>query len=392
LPELGSREVLRLALFSEHGLALLALTDFLRGLCADRDFRQPPLRAAIVFDDPNIRRPSYGFINFRQLVEHADAHDYHAAMAMVPYDATTSHPPTVSLFRARRDRLSLAFHGNSHTKEELLVVQDAASAVALCAQAQRRVTRFEDRTGLTVDRVMIPPHGRCSHRTASALAAVGFDALCAIHPEPWSQEPDPDRLLSGWGPATFAGPLAVIPRVSMHASPAEIALRAYMGNPVVLYGHHEDLRDGLDLLAQAAATVNRLGDVRWASLAEIAHTNIAVREDGDSLLARPYAARTHLRLAPGIRTVAVERPPDSDDALRGWSASGTTEIAGFGTSAPQPGASTLEIRLRPARELDPTAIPAPPNHPWGSLRRVATEARDRAMPLRPARRLSAAKR
>ena len=62
----------------------------------------PPLRAAIVFDDPNLRWRSYGYIDYRRLVEHADEHGYHAAMAMIPLDAGAAAPADGALFARRR--------------------------------------------------------------------------------------------------------------------------------------------------------------------------------------------------------------------------------------------------------------------------------------------------
>ena len=116
-------------------------------------------------------------------------HGYHASMAMIPLDAGRPHGPTVSLFRRRRDRLSLVFHGNDHVKQELLRPRAPDDALAMAAQAMRRIERFERRCGLPVDRVMTPPHGLCSESVTQALAAVGFDALCAIHPIPWTGAP-----------------------------------------------------------------------------------------------------------------------------------------------------------------------------------------------------------
>jgi hypothetical protein len=384
LPELGPVEILRQALMSEHSLSIVAMTHFLRAVCAGSDFEAPPLRAAIVFDDPNVRWRSYGFIDFQRLVAHADVHGYHAVMAMVPLDAQTTHTATVSLFRRRSDRLSLTFHGNSHVKNELLAVSDRSTALSLCAQALRRVLRFEARTGLGVDRVMTPPHGMCSRDVASALAAVGFDALCAIHPEPWAEEVCGDRFLAGWGPATFAGPSAVIPRIPLHCTTTDIALRAFMDNPVVLYGHHQDLAEGLDLLEQAAGRVNSLGDVEWMSLGAIATSNLGVGvQDGTAVL-RPYAGRVRVELPADAEAVVVEQPRESGAALVGWSGGGAA-MSAFGVPVPVPAERAVEVRLRPRLEIDPDTVPRPGWRPLAALRRAATEARDRAMPLRLAR-------
>jgi hypothetical protein len=385
LPELSPTTILRDALMSGHSLSVVALTHFLRALCAEDDFRAPPLRATIVFDDPNVRWRSYGYIDYYRLVEHADAHGYHAIMAMIPIDAVGAHPGTVSLFATRADRLSLVFHGNSHVKDELLVPSGRGAALSLCAQALRRVAKFEARTGLSVDRVMTPPHGMCSESVTSALAALGFDALCAIHPVPWSECPPGERYLAGWEPGTFAGPSAVIPRFPLHCSQTEIALRAFMDHPVVLYGHHQDVASGLDLLEQAAARVNALGDVQWMSLSDIARSNVGVRAHGDTVLVRPYSGRVRVRMPREARTLLVEEPRDSDGDLAGWSAGSNTQF-GFGAPVSCPGRGEVEIRLRPHVEIDPNSLSPPTWRVWPMARRAATETRDRVMSLRLARR------
>jgi hypothetical protein len=385
MPELGPDHVLS-AFFWGRTLAAVALIHFLRERTQRAGWRAPPLRAAFVFDDPNLRWRSYGFIDYRRLAEHADAHGYHAAMAMIPLDAGRPHGPTVSLFARRRDRLSLVYHGNDHVKRELLRPREPGSALAMAAQAVRRVQRFERRWGLPVDRVMMPPHGMCSETVSRALAAVGFDALCAIHPIPWTGRAPGSALLAGWQPAEFVGGCAVIPRISLHCSPGEIALRAFLDHPIVLYGHHEDLAHGLEPLAEAAARVNGLGEVRWSALGELARTNHALRVSGDRVAVRPYARRIGFARPAGARSLSVEEPRQAHGELElsGWSlASG--EVRPFGTDAPLTGGDRVEVRLHGEGDIDPNAVVAPAWRPWPRLRRAGTEMRDRALPLRPAR-------
>jgi hypothetical protein len=81
LPELEPAQALR-DLLAVRPLATVALIQFLRAVTAADSFRAPKQRAVILFDDPNLRWRSYGYIDYRQLLEHADAHGYHAAMAM----------------------------------------------------------------------------------------------------------------------------------------------------------------------------------------------------------------------------------------------------------------------------------------------------------------------
>lgn len=377
LPELEPEQGLR-DLFDGHALTVVALAHFLRTLAGEGPSGTPKLRAAFLFDDPNLRWRTYGFIDYRRLLDHADAHGYHAAMAMIPLDGRCQHRSTVELFRRRPDRLSLVLHGNNHVSRELMRPADDAEAAALAAQALRRAARFEAHYGLAIDRVMTPPHGMCSESVARALAALGYDALCAIHPYPWTERAPADRPLAGWEAAEFAGGCAVIPRLPMTSDPAEIAWRAFLGQPLVLYGHHDDLSGGLDLLADTASRVNRLGEVEWMSLGEIATSNHSSELDGGLLRVRPYSQRMRVEVPAGAESLAVEAPRGAE-RLRGWSANGSPDLA-FGTAtACRPGST--EIRLRPQAGIDATRVPAPPPSLWPVLRRVATESRDRLRPL-----------
>jgi hypothetical protein len=381
LLELAPHAVLRDGLSGQGGLALIVLVQFLRELSQTTSFRPPPLRASIIFDDPNLRWRSYGFIDYEGLVRHADAHGYHAAMAMIPLDWWRPHRATAALFRRRSDRVSLVFHGNNHVKRELLRLGDDSRAMALSAQALRRISRFEARYDLRVDRIMTPPHGMCSASVARALGAVGFDALCSIHPLPWTESPPADRLLAGWDPAEFAGPCAVIPRFPLSCSATDIALRAFLDQPLVLYGHHDDLAQGLELLAEAAARVNRLGDVQWTSLGSIALGNHAIRVEGDTAWVRPYSGRIRVQLPERVRALALEEPRDVDGSVLGWSVPSGPDVP-FGVPVPCAGGRVVEARLLVADPVDPGDVGAPSWRPWPPLRRVATEARDRALPLR----------
>ena len=378
LPELKPSQGLR-DLFWHDALALVALVGFLRGLAEPLAYRPPPLRATVLFDDPNLRWRTYGFIDYRRLLAHADAHGYHASMAMIPLDAGRQHRAAVELFRRRPDRLSLAFHGNNHSRQELLARRRRRRDRDLAAQALRRVDRFEGRTGLRVDRVMTPPHGMCSAGAAAALAPLGFDALCAIHPLPWTEQPPPERPLAGWGPAEFAAGCAVIPRAPLWIDRAEIAVRAYLDQPLVFYGHHEDLAEGLDVLAELATSVNGLGEVRWTSLGEIATSNWAARLDGELLRVRPYTHRARVALPETARAIAVERPRDLGAGFAAWSLTGEGAFA-FDAPVPCP-PGEREVRLTPFVAIDPAAVPAPGPSVWPALRRAATETRDRLRPL-----------
>ena len=374
LPVLKLGEVLRQALVPKRALALVTIVEFLRRLTAGGSHEPAPLRAAFLFDDPNLRWRSYGYIDYAELVRHADEHGYHAAMAMVPLDASRPHQWSVQLFRERPDRLSLVIHGNNHEKLELLSQRDPGAALALGAQALRRVARFSATSGVHVGRVMVPPHGMCSQTMVRALGRLPFTALCAIHPFPWHGTPPGDQLLAGWEPAAFPEGCAVIPRLPLWCNEADIALRAYVDQPIVLYGHHQDVADGLDVLAAAAARVNRMGPVEWMGPEAIALSNAALKWDGDAVSVRAFANR--LSLPAHAATVAVEDPGGE---FIGWSLGRDPQVHAFGEPVAAVGG---ELWLRAESEVDPADVPSPPLKVWPKLRRIATESRDRLAPLR----------
>jgi hypothetical protein len=379
LPELDPAQGLRELLF-ERPLATVALVELLREACAADLPQAPPLRAAFVFDDPNLRWRSYGYIDFARLLVHAEEHDYHVAMAMIPLDAGRQHRATVDLFRDHRRRLSLVMHGNNHLSRELLRLDDPAAALAGAAQAVRRAEAFEARHALRMDRVMMPPHGMCSASSAGALAAVGFDALCAIHPLPWLERAPAERPLAGWEPAEFAGGCAVIPRLPLGVAPAELALRAFLDQPLVVYGHHGDLAGGLEPLSQTAAAINRLGDVEWAPLARIAEGNAATRVEDGIFRVRPFAHRLRLPVPEDATAVAVEAPREEVERFAGWSL-GEDPAVGFDEAVPLGSERHLTLRLRSAAAVDPRAVATPTSSLWPLVRRTATETRDRLQPL-----------
>ena len=319
--ELGEGEALRERLEPGRCLALLALAQFLKDLTAESTTgpaqatqrATPPLHAAFLVDDPNLHWPSYGHLRFPELLRDARAHGYHLSIAMVPLDGWLFDPRVARLFREGAAQLSVCVHGNEHYGPELAGPASVAEGIALGARALHRVAAFERRAGVAVDRVMVPPHERIGEPMARALVACGFQALCTTRPYPWAvtspQEPWLTRPadagpLAAWGPVdVVAGGLPVLLRADLALHPREdLVLRAFLGQPLILYGHHDLLRDGPGALADAAAAIDRLGDVRWSSLAEIARASVPAHSV-------PNPAKLPMqprRLRPVLRRVAAE--------------------------------------------------------------------------------------
>ena len=136
--ELQPDEALRERLRDGRSAALLPLVHFLRELTTELRLQPPSTRACLLFDDPNLHWPSYGFVKLGALSRSAREHGYHAALATVPLDGWLAHPAAVRAMRESRGALSLVVHGNDHFGGELGQLESEADALALAAQARRR--------------------------------------------------------------------------------------------------------------------------------------------------------------------------------------------------------------------------------------------------------------
>ena len=136
--ELGSGATLREQLTVERFMGLLPLAHFLRELSAAALWEQPESKACFVFDDPNLHWWSYGYLDYRELAAHAEAHDYRVTAATIPLDQWYIHRPTARFLREGASRISFAIHGNNHTRHELGRVDDPDRASTLAAEALKR--------------------------------------------------------------------------------------------------------------------------------------------------------------------------------------------------------------------------------------------------------------
>ena len=366
-------------------LRLLPLLHFLRQVTAGSGWEPAPLRACFMFDDPNLHWRSYGFLDYPALVRRARQDGFHVALATVPLDVLWgAHRPTVQLFRENPEQLSLLIHGNDHTRAELGQERSAEGHLQLAAQALRRVARFEGATGLSVGRVMAPPHGAYAKEGLGAMFNLGFEGACI---SPWSLR---DWERSPAWPPTFGlemaelmeGRFPVLPRFRLSESCETTAvIAAFLGRPIIPVGHHDSVSDGLDLLERIAGIIRSLGEVRWCGPESMLRSNFSTRREGATLWVRPYSARVRVEVPPAVTELRVA-PPDS--ASYRLATAALTDGAGEG-------GKNESIRVRPGDRLELIAdglgamdfarVASPARSCWGLPRRVLCEVRDRLQPV-----------
>jgi hypothetical protein len=387
--ELGPQEALRERLCDGRSAALLPLLHFLRARTEAIRWQPPAARASLLFDDPNLHWPSYGFVKLGELGAHARAHGYHVALATVPLDAWFAHPAALRALRESEGAISLLVHGNDHDGGELGRVATEADAVSLAAQALRRVGAFARRTGVAVDRVMVPPHEACSQAILGGLKRCGFEAITMTRPYPWVEfephswlaRPEEAGALVGWGPAEFVEGVSVLLRHPIAGrSRAELTLRAFLDQPLILYGHHEDALGGPEALLEAVEEVNRIAPANWCSLKEIAATSFETRMDGSRLALRLLTRRARIEVPAEIEELTVELPAVGIEPDQQVLKLAGEDIDPGEPLSVEPG-NSLEITLSPLDAIDPASMPAPPRRPLAVARRLASEGRDRLRPL-----------
>ena len=205
-------------------------------------------------------------------------------------------------------------------------------------------------------------------------------------PYPWLTHPPVHDPLAGWRFVDVVdGGLPVIPRYHFSRSRDDLPLRALLGQPLILYGHHEDVADSLTTLSDAAAQIDALGNVRWCSLGEIARSNYETRRNNSLLEVRMSASVVDLDVPEGVDTLVVSATPmtgvqvvelaDTSGVTKTPFTTGSTEMLPIG-----PG----RVQLRAIRGdlIDPSVVPSPRLRAWPMLRRSASELRDRLQPAK----------
>jgi hypothetical protein len=289
LPVLPAEGSLKDVLNGQRFLEMLPVLHWLREICASVSDGGPPLRACFMFDDPNLHWPRYGFADYRQLATQAERENYHVSFATIPLDTWFTHCGTADIFRNHKTRLSLLVHGNNHTKRELARPYTGPERVYLLTQAIQRIERLERRSGLSVSRVMVPPHGACSEEMLAALPVCGFEAACISHGSLRAHNKAKDWTKTlGYLASELVRGCPVLPRWGVSGDLQNtILLAAFLKQAIILRGHHQDLKDGIELLDDLARFINGLGHVVWSNLSDLSRLDNQRRASTENCVPLP---------------------------------------------------------------------------------------------------------
>jgi hypothetical protein len=381
--ELGPDETLRSRIVPGRFFGLLPLVAFVRSLDRADVWHRPPVRASFLMDDPNLHSLRYGYIDFERLAKDGASTGFHLSVATIPLDGWFVSERAAHIFKTHPDRLSLLIHGNNHSRRELADGRGQKRRLEMIAQALRRVRRFEARWGISVASVMTAPHGECSEEVAWDMTRLGLESLCITRPFPWLDRPPSGMPLAGWFPADSSTPMPVIERLPLSRRPEEIPLRAFLGQPIVLYGHHWDVGLQPGLLAGWAEHVARLHEVSWAPMGAISRGLVSWRSQDETLWVRPHTRLVDIEAPAGISRLVVDGGGAGYEMAVVSDGTGVETAVALSDRAGVPVSDSptrLTIRMESQQVVNPNEIANPRWSPWPMTRRLLSEARDRTRP------------
>lgn len=242
--------------------------------------------ANLTIDDPWLRQ-SYGYVDYKGLLEEMERHGFHTTIAFIPWNYDRSDPGVVSLFQTHPDRFSITVHGNNHDHKEFTDYRRKPLAVQIAdlKQSLARMDKFRTLTGIPYDKVMVFPHSIAPEGTLGALKTYNYLATVNSTNVP-QDSARPTDLSFALRPATLS--FAGFPSISRYSVAAPIpkyliAINEFLGNPLLFYGHSEDFARGIAAFDGTADKVNELEpDTQWRGLGDIVRHLYVVKLRDDS--------------------------------------------------------------------------------------------------------------
>jgi hypothetical protein len=385
LPAFGAGDFFHAHFRFSRWFAMVPLLHYLRQLWGPEGWPRPEPRATFIIDDPNLHHRSYGFIDFEALAKHSTTHNYHATIATVPLDAWYFNSSVAALFRKHKQRISMMMHGVNHIADELAREYTEEQAVALLATGLRRITAFENRSGVKVDRVMAAPHGAFSEAIADPMVRLGYEAGCVSVGSLIRWNPQ-----KTW-PADFGFPIAQI--LGQHGLPVfhrtstnqcDIRLSAFLGHPIVIATHHQDYVSNFARIESLANLVNQIASPRWMAVEDISRTNYVSSVSEGVLHVRPYSRRLAVSIPQSISLVHLLPSHFGDDITidvnKPYQSGGQNfqNIALFKYNISN---NVAEVSFPPSDPLDYRKAVRLRMGLWPITRRLLAEGRDRAKPM-----------
>ena len=275
----------------DHLFSALPIVSYIRWAFLRGSWKAPEASACLVIDDP-LLKARYGFVRFRELLTLMKQLRFSTSIAFIPWNWRRSNPKVVQLFKDNPDHYSLCIHGCDHTAGEFST-SDGKRLRAVAAEAVRRMSLHERRTGLAHDRIMVFPQGLFSNEAIGALKRSGFHA--AVNTEVHSNPPGTHKLRISdvWDAAVMTySDFPIFTRRYPAQGIENFAFDLLLGKPCLVVIHHDFCGDGYAQLSHFIGQLNALqAPMVWRSLGDVLRRSYRQREvSPDSIEIEMYAS------------------------------------------------------------------------------------------------------
>ena len=278
---------------------------FLRHAAGDYAWHSVGHYANLTIDDPWLIEP-YGHLSYKLLLQEMERHNFHTTIAFIPWNFDRSEADVTELFRSNPKRFSISIHGNDHSHQEFSGDESASISVqsSKIRQSIARMEQFQKLTGIPYDRFEIFPHRIAAEPTFAELDRYGFlgtaNSLDVPAGVPFPE--DPIFLLRSYT-KNYGDFLSMFRYSAEEPIPKlDIAIQAFLGNPLLFYGHQQFFESGINAFNGIADFVNELQPgTQWTGLGEIARNLYLVRKRDDGAFdVQMMSNEAVLRSQPGL--------------------------------------------------------------------------------------------
>jgi hypothetical protein len=278
---------------------LAAPMVFVRYAAGERAWHSPADYANFTIDDLWLREP-YGHVNYEELLQESEQHNFHSTVAFIPWNFDRSQSRLVTLFQTHPDRLSICIHGNNHIHQEFgpLETHPVEKQAEDIRQALARMEKFSELTKIRYDTVMVFPHSVSPIATLALLKRYNFLGTAnSLNVPSDATAPSDTEFVLRTGSLHFAD----FPSLRRYSAETDIpksqlAIDAFLGNPMLFYAHESFFASGIGAFNKIADTVNQLQpDTRWRGLGDIVqHLYLEKLRDDGNFDIRAQSGTIHL--------------------------------------------------------------------------------------------------
>jgi hypothetical protein len=262
----------------DHVLSAVPIVLYIKWAFRADCWNAPEANACLIIDDP-LLKPSYGCVNFQELLALMERHRFSTNIAFIPWNWRRSNPKVAALFKQKPEQYSLSIHGCDHTAAEFGGC-DRDSIFWKAKKAVDRMSGHERRTGIHHERIMVFPQGVFSGVAMDVLKRSNFFA--AVNTEVVSADPRPEAITisDAWDVAVMHyDAFPIFTRRYPFQGVENFAFDILLGKPCIVVIHHDFCRDHYGRLVKFINRLNKLNcSLSWRSLGDLVRRSCRQRE------------------------------------------------------------------------------------------------------------------